>query len=436
MSGNKAIKPEYNAEYDMSELLRPHKLIVSFGERSTLQYDSQENSDTYNKIFKEAKRIIRTTILVNTKSVVEKVPIEEMDRIRNTRGVSFIFNAPLEINAVYKLMNISSGDSIGIKSIDEIIISQSLNRLYLHDTEQGIFYEFRTEGVQNDLDYIISNLEKQNTISCLYLDRFSKFQPELYNKNAVVPTKISEKGLPLLTGKPELTVKEEIPDEIAELFDGEKASLSIIKNMDGTLVYTDRANKVVKLYTNGMLEYVNYEMPSSDTIALDVKNAIDISTEFVSRNFGFPENSYISDIIRSMKGDKYIIRYRYSYEGLPVVMASASNSEAIEVEVSGDKVRRYKRLIRELDNTQQYVQVMNFKEMLDILLDKKVEVQSGEKIKTISDMYLAYYEIDSQSNITLVPVWVADVKVERLESGSVLNQHYILNAETGIILDK
>jgi hypothetical protein len=79
---------------------------------------------------------------------------------------------------------------------------------------------------------------------------------------------------------------------------------------------------------------------------------------------------------------------------------------------------------------------MNFKEMLDILLDKKVEVQSGERIKTINDMYLAYYEIDSQSDITLVPVWVADVKVERLENGSVLNQHYILNAETGIILDK
>ena len=436
MSGNKAIKPEFNAEYDMSQLLKPHKLIVSFGERSILQYDSEENSETYNRIFKEAKRVIRTAVLVNSKDVVERVPVEELNRIRGTRGVSFIFNMPLEINGIYKLMNISSGDYIGIKSIDEIIISQSLNKMYMYDTVQNILYEFRTEGIQNNLDFMITSLEKLDTVTSLYLDKFDKFQPALYGKNAVVPTRMGSKGLPVLSGEMELIAGEGIPEEIAALFDAELEALSIIKNMDGTLVYTDRDNRVVKLYTNGMLEYVNYELQASDSKTLDVSSAIDVSTEFVSRHFGFPEDSYISDIIRGMRGDKYIIRYRYSFEGLPIVMSSGSNIDTIEVEIVGDQVKRYKRLVRTLHNDMQYKQVKNFRDILDILLDKKVETMSGEKIKTIKDMYLAYNEIYEEKNIRYVPVWVAEVTVERLENGALLNQRYILNAETGFILDK
>ena len=74
MSGNKSIKPDYNAEYDKSDLLRPHKLIVSFGERSTLLYDNEEYGEAYGRIFKEAKRVMRTAILVNSKEVVKKFP--------------------------------------------------------------------------------------------------------------------------------------------------------------------------------------------------------------------------------------------------------------------------------------------------------------------------------------------------------------------------
>ncbi len=436
MSENKAIKAEFNAEYDMSKLIKPHKLIVSFGERSTLQYDDKENSETYNRIFKEAKRVIRTAVLVNSKDVVERVEPDELQRIRDTKGVSFIFNMPLEVNAVYKLLNISSGDYIGIGSVDEIIISQTLKRLYMYDTNAKVLYEFRTEGIQNNLDYMISNLEKSETISCLYLDRFSIFQPDLYSKNVIVPAKLRSTGVSTLAGTRELSAGDEIPDSIAKFFNYDKNSLSIIKNMDGTYLYTDRENQVVKLYTDGTLEYVNYELQASDNKILNVRDVIDISTEFVSNHLGFPDNCYISDIVKSMRGDKYIIRYRYSYEGLPVLMSSGTNSDAIEVEVVGDRVRRYKRQVRQLDNTQQYRQVMDFRDILDILLDQKVQALSGEKIKTIKDMYLAYYEIYSEKQITYVPVWVAEVSVERLESGSILNQRYIINAETGIIMDK
>ncbi|HOE57005.1 MAG TPA: two-component system regulatory protein YycI, partial [Bacillota bacterium] len=142
------------------------------------------------------------------------------------------------------------------------------------------------------------------------------------------------------------------------------------------------------------------------------------------------------DIIKSMNGDKYIIRYRYAYEGLPIVLASGLNSDSIEVEIVGDEIKRYKRLIRKFNEELEYKQVINPIDVLDILLDKKVEILSGEKIRSVNDVYLAYYERYGQNAITYIPVWVADVTVERFEKGTILNQRYIINAETGIILDK
>jgi len=433
MSGNKSIKPDYNAEYDKSDLLRPHKLIVSFGERSTLLYDNEEYSEAYGRIFKEAKRVMRTAILVNSKEVVKKIPMEELYKIRNTRGITFIYNLPLEMEAVYKLMNINSYPDIGIRGIDEIIVAQGLDRAYLCDSVQGILYEYRTEGIQNNLDYLISNLEKQPTVLSLYLD---SIQPEMYGKNSVVPTRISEKRFPVLSGQKEVEGSDEIPESIAGLFDDEITSLSIIKNMDGTIVYTNREGQVVKLYTDGMLEYVNFNLQPDDKTTVSVGGAIDISTEFVSRHFGFPEDCYISDIIKinSMGDDKYIIRY--AYEGLPVLSASDINSGSIEVEIVGDEVRRYKRIRRILNHNFEYKQAINSINVLDILLDKKVEALSGERIKKVNDMYLAYYERFGHDSITYVPVWVAEVTVERIDKGTVLNQKYIINAETGIILDK
>ena len=198
MPGNKSIKPDYNAEYDKSDLLKPHKLIVSFGGRSALLYDNEEYSEAYGRIFKEAKRVMRTAILVNSKDVVRKVHREELPKIRNSRGVSFIFNMPLEVEAVFKLMNISSYPDIGIRGIDEIVVAQSLDRVYIYDATQDIFYEFKTEGIQNNLDYLISTLEKQPTASSLYLDRI---QPEMYGNKVVVPARIGAKKFPVLSGQ-------------------------------------------------------------------------------------------------------------------------------------------------------------------------------------------------------------------------------------------
>lgn len=434
----KEVKNVASAEhYDKSELLRPHKLIVNFGEKSTLQLNNKANYEVYDRLFSEAKKLIVDTIIANGKSDVKKLHIEELEKVRNMRGIDMIFSSPLEAAAVLRLLDMDIDYTyIGAKYIDEIIIATSYEKLYILDGSQNALYQLRTDGIQNSLDYSITGMQKLPSTVSLFLNKYEP--PELYGRNVVVPTKFEGKGLPVLSGEREFQVKEGIPDSIASFFGDDISSVGIYKKTDGTIEYNDRENRVVKLYTNGMLEYVKYDAQPAGINSVDVKKAMDISTDFISNHFGFPQYCYISDIIKSMQGDKYIIRYKYLYEGLPIVLDSGFNNDAIEIEIVGNEVRRYKRIVRTLTDEQEYKEVMDFINILDILLDEKVKELSGEKITRFNDMYLAYYELNQQDRITYIPVWVADVNVESLQTGMALKQRkrYIINAETGMIMDK
>lgn len=435
MEKNNAIENTVSTQFDKSNLLRPHKMVVNTGEKSILELNNNANYDIYNKLFSEEKKIIKAAVLTNDKYKVKKLPIEGLDSVRSLKGISLIFSSPLEANAVFTLFDIDNGYYIGVKNINEIIIASTDGRLYLVDEKQNAIYELRIDGIQNSLNFIINSLEKMPTISCLFLD---KLQPDLISKDVVVPTTLESKGLPVLSGEKELNVKDNIPESIASFFTDDKSSLSIIKNIDGTIEYTDREDQVVKLYTNGMLEYVKYNAQSSGKNTMNVSDAINVSIDFINNHFGFPENSYISDIITSMQGDRFILKFKYSYEGLPIVLDSNLNSDTIEIEVSGNEVKRYKRAVKKISGEMDYKKVLDFIDILDILLDNKVEALSGEKIKQINDMYLAYYERSYQEKISYIPVWVVDVTAESSDKSVVLSQkkRYIINAETGIILDK
>lgn len=431
-----ALKAESMQTYDKSKLLRPHKFIVNFGEKSTLLLNNKSNYEVYNRMFSEAEKIIRTALVSNGKEDIKKLPIEGLERVRNMKGIDLIFSSPLEAAAVFRLFDIDAENTyVEAKYIDEIVAATSYKKLYIVDGSQKAIFELKTDGVENNLDYSISNMKKLSSAASLFLD---KFDPELYGRNVVVPTKNNDKGLPVLSWEKELQVKDGIPESIASFFDDDISSLSVIKNIDGTIMYTDRENRYVRLYTNGMFEYVKYDVQPLGANSVNVTDAIDISTDFISRHFGFPEDCYISDIIRSMQGDKYIIRYKYLHEGLPVVLDSGLNNDTIEIEIVGNEVRRYRRIVRTITGELEFKKVMDFIDVLNILLDEKVKTLSGEKITRVNDMYLAYYESNYQDRITYIPVWVADVNTESVDTGTALiqNKRYIINAETGMILDK
>lgn len=430
-------KEQNTKQYDKSELLRPHKMIVNFGEKSTIQYNNRINYEAYDKLFFEAKKIIRDSIIASGKNDVNKLHLEELDRVRKMRGIDLIFNSPLEVEAVFRLLDIDiSSTYIGAEYIDEIVVAINYEKLYIIDASQSALFELNADKVQNNLDYIISSVEKLPSTTGMFLN---KFQPaELYGRNVVVPAKLMRKEFPVLSSEKELLAAVGIPKSIAAFFNDDVSSLSIIKNTDGTKVYTDRENRIVNVYINGTLEYVDYDVQPAGVNSVNARDAVDISTEFISKHFDFPQYCYISDIVKSMQGDKYIIRYRYMYEGLPIVLDSRLNNDTIEIEIVDNKVRRYKRAVRVIKEEIEAKQVLDSIDILDILLGESVRTLSGEKITRFNDLYLAYYERSYQDRITYIPVWVADVEVESLEEETALKQkkRYIINAETGIILDK
>lgn len=434
MPQNKQVKLTDNHSYGKDNLLKPHKMVISYESRQALLTNDSGHEAIYGSLFAEAKSLIRNTFPATQSVSGEKLPVEKWDELRTQRGLALLYGFSIDADAFWSMLGINKGRIQGIKAVDAVKISTVDNKLYILDSSQGSCYAFNMTDTLSDLNYLLFKLEKGDVYTGVFL---SKIDPKKYGRNVVVPTWTQSNSIAVLEAVKEIqTVEDKIPEDIASFFDEEVTALSIIKNTEGTTIYTDRENQVVKLYSNGLFEYVRYNIPDQGGSSVSIADAIDIGTAYINRHFGFPKDTFISEIIRSMQGDKYIIRYKYRHEGMPVILDSSSGTEAIEIEIAGEQVKRYKRLVRNVTQALDAKEIKSSVEILDILLNKKITAFSGENILAINDLYIAYFERSFQDKINYIPVWVADVTVEKADSNMHQRMRYIINGETGIIMDK
>jgi hypothetical protein len=165
--------------------------------------------------------------------------------------------------------------------------------------------------------------------------------------------------------------------------------------------------------------------------------AIEIAVDYVKNHLGFNGDYYLSSVESKPMGGRtaYIISFNYKYNGIPIMTETDTSKSAIEVEVVGQEVKRYKRNVREVVSETRTVNIKTFDEVLNIVqgsLDNYLSVNKSESIAKINDLYLAYIEWDE----TLIPYWVVDVDVESSVSGIKItnNKKYFIKAEDGSVL--
>ncbi len=434
MPQNKPAETAGLETYGKDNFLKPHKMVITYDSRQALLTNDGSHETMYTSLFVETKTLIRSAFSAAQTITGEKLSLEKWDEVRSQRGVAFLYGSSIEADAFLSMLGASNIKLQGVKGIDAVKISTADDKLYILDNRTESCFAYSIPDTLTDLGYLLFRLEKGDADTGVFL---SKIDPRQYGRNVIVPTWTQPNSIAVLEAVNEMrTPKDTIPDSIAALFNEEVSALSIIKNTEGTTIYTDREDQVVKLYSNGLFEYARYNIPGQAQSSVSVADAIDISTAFINRHFGFPKDTVLSEIIRTMQGDKYIIRYKYRNEGIPVVLDSASGAEAIEIEIAGGEVKRYKRVVRSVTQVLEAKEVMSSVEILDILLNKKITAFSGENIIAVNDLYIAYFERRFQDRINYIPVWVADVTVEKADSSMHQRMRYIINGETGIIMDK
>jgi hypothetical protein len=417
--------------YDKETLLKPSKLIVNTGQNHMLLFNNSRDKDYYSFILNGSKDAIRDWLTNYESYTLSSLPKDELREIRKQRAVEMIFEYNIDIENVKSLLGIEKNPWNDIANISSIIISPFENKIYVIDENKDRIYQFSSKQISSVLTGVITEIERRNAFPDVFLYDYNEENLELYTDLAIAPVSITT--MPLLKVKNEIKIEGELDLDIVEFFNGDNTNISRYADPDGKVTFTDREEENVSIDAEGALEYYKYNVAPDNDESTDVEEAMNIATQYVNDHLGFTYDFYLSKVESRIQGGRtfYTISFDYKYDGMPVITGLDNDSSAIEVEILGKEVKRYKRNVRVIEDGGQTIKIMSFIDILNIVwgdLDSKLNKEKSESIVVLNDLYLAYFK----RNAALIPVWVVNVKVEDSENRQ-QDRKYIIEAEEGEI---
>ena len=423
MSQSNPIQAELT--YDKENLLKPSKLVINAGQNHTLLYNDSKDKDYYSFVLNGSKDTIRDWLTNHESYTLSILPKSELQEIRKQRAVELIFEYYMDIENIKSLLGVEKNPWNDIANISSIIISPFENKMYVIDENKERIYQFTSVQKPTILTGVLTELEKRKAFPDVFLYDYNKLNQESYTDFAIAP--ISIMIMPILKVNNEIKLEGELDPEVANFFNPDSSNVSKFVDLDGKITYTDREEETLTIDSEGALEYYKYNVTPDNAEPTGVEEATDIAAQYVNNHLGFTYDFYLSKVESEIQGGRtsYTISFDYKYDGMPVIKELNTGS-AIEVEVMGKEVKRYKRNVKVIEDSGQTVSIMNFTDILNIVwgdLDSKLNAKS-ESIVVLNDLYLAYFE----GNDGLTPVWVADVTVEDKENKQ-RGRKYIIDAE-------
>ena len=431
MSTNSAKTASRVTDFTTLELMKPEKIIVNY--RSN-HYLIKGDRTGYNEVLKLCNNVIQQT-LGNAKRDSVKLTLDSWDAIRKGKNIEMKYPFSINSQVFNDVLGLPSSSIEKGLSIDAVIISPEDKTFYIMDEKKQIVLQYSIPSSNSKLVEIIDSEQKISGNAYVFLH---DFEANLYGINVGVQARLEPKDIPTLIVDKESRPDGRISEYVSSFFSDENAVISILKDPDGTLVYTDREENGLRIDNNGLLEYVNYNVMAKSQKSITTLDALKQAADFVNVHLGFPNDSYISYLGEVVAGNEYIVKYNYRYNGITVLQDLADEKDALTLDILGDKTKNYKRVVRQIVEIQPAQNIKSFVEILDVLFDTKNTASNGFNITKINDMKLSYLERSSQGKMYLVPVWVIDVQMEKNIEGKAQKEarQYKINAETGVILDK
>lgn len=423
-------------DYDFNKaiLLMPEKLIINNSERHSILINNGNNSYYYGRITNASNTLLKEMFVSKYPYYSKQINDKQWDKLTDGRCIQLKYDKNIKADAFVGLLGVNKDLLNGIDNVSDIIISAENSRIYIADMKNNLYYEFSNNTVSfSKLDSLITEVSGKTMPAGIFLN---KLYPELYSSDFIIPaqTSMRTEELPAYTAENELNVDDK-NDFVLEFFDP-SSTLSTIKDSEGAVTYNDREGAMVKIDANGVLEYNRYNLSTEEAPKISLAEAMDISTEFINKHLGFPDDSYITGVQSYSQGARYYITFNYRCGGTPVMLDSQTESNAIEIELVGREVKRYKRQVIKAVEARPLDELRAPTTILDAVFHESA--QSGETISKINNMKIVYLERNTQGTLSLIPAWVVDVVTGRQENDKNIeeNRQYIINAETGLIIGK
>ncbi len=432
---------------ERKNIISPKTITVSFGAGDrTKNYYTVLTADDMDYVWEQSRDIL--------KDFFSKDP--QITRIG--------YDAYVQANTL-KSVELEFGDNIPailiasiFDSLDNNIVKniRTIKKISVPAFNQGVIY---ITGNGEDEIYEISLHDyEENTVLIGFIDEledtdYIKYHPicslfdELDEGHTVVPINYTLNTEQILVESEIDTEKETaLRRRSKSFFDGNFDFVKTIKETSGSVVYIyGYGERSLRISNKGILEYKEEIRNISST---DILTSLDVAIDFIYKNGGFPENTYLEGIrvITNDRNKGYQFLFGYRIGGLPVEFNRDVIEYPLKIEVYGNKVKVYRNLIRravgvqEINHQQDILYFPNIIEKnighleLQYSDDEKrlwSKMADEEKIlqilKDIEEVRLVYFDAVEKRGIqSLKPGWMIKFK----------NSTFYFDSYTGKLIKK
>lgn len=440
-----------NMNINVSDILSPQSFVVSFGGGNHTvffaePYEIWNITNPNNKekiwIWKASKSILKDYLSQDYK--IEEINKEDWTTINNFKSIRLDFACEIPsgslIGALTNNENSLHKTPSPINSILIPAIESEKNNIYIANTNMDKYIRIKGDVRDNKVNQLIESIEligeQKGYISYYPLKDYVPVS------NQLLTPIFDEISIPRIKVTNEIDVDKAQVRTLANTFFGHNFDfVKEITETDGTIIYMyGYGEKALKINKSGLLEHIEKVNKERQDYDLNFIDSLKIGAQFVKDHVGWPinsQNAYLAkyELVEKDKKKGYRFYFNYRLNGLPVYIANMGAEHSLEVEVIGNQVTYYKRLVKRFSERQEINKRVPF--IIEIL-DKNLETIKDSYIKNnaqeekvdylkileeIKELKVVYYYTED----VLVPAWklVIDNTVYYFDlyEGDILNSY-------------
>ncbi len=399
-------------------LTMPEKIIFNTGDQAT-RFSLNSNNKEYSDVLEHCNEILVAAFSAGDERVSE-VNADEWFSSLMTESIYLSYYTEYSTELFAKFLGLNETPFSGnIHGFSNVVISLYDNvTVYIEDADTNKYYSIKTgkrfsefkkaaEGIINAFEKDKSEGSAINYSFDLNFDKSFGTQKTIID--SMVPIYSNEQIVPVVNAKSPVVdmagnLNNGTLNKIVDLFNVNSNIARRYREADGTVVFVEN-NAILKIHTNGMVEYRATGNGLQLTSLGGGYNVISNVNDFVARvnkAAGGENNMYLSSVA---KEGENVIAFDYMCQGMPVKMAVDNTKNAVRCTVSNGFITEYIHVLRKYEESGEYAKTPTYITAVDNTSQKYSDVTGTV---TINRLYLAYNDTGVLQK--LAPSWTADVE--------------------------
>lgn len=383
-------------------VISPSTVMVSFGSGGMKTNHYTILFSNLDLIWRDSKNILRDYFLGDPE--ITEVPYEKYAQNSILKSIELEFSKNMPSTLISSVFD--SSDSKIAKNIKRI------NKILIPAFNRGIIYII--EGSNTIFEVKLPKYEENSTL-LNFIDELEKVEHIKYHPifahidnytpmpvNYAVPTVQT-----FVESEIDINNESVLIERSKGFFNENFDFVKTIKETSGAVVYIyGYGEKSVRINNKGGLEY---NEALGNISSSNILGALDMAIDFISKNGGFPEGAYLKDIRDISEGENKGYKFSFGYRigGLPVEFNGNEMKSPMEIEVYGNKVKSYSRLVRKVMDIQGIIPEQSVLHFPDIITKNIKHL----KLKDLESGNQSLEEIDDEEKILEILRNLEEVKM-------------------------